>query len=839
MSFWRDLRIGARMLARKPAFTVVVALALGLGLGVNAVVFGVIDLYLLRPLPVAHADRLMSVSSQDLHDPNPRTQLSVPDYQALRAETAIFEGVIGTHFDQYAFGSEPMAGGHLPGAEILAAEVVSGNYFDLLGVPARLGRTFSRAEGEDPAADPVIVISDSLWRRRFGASPAVLGRKVSLNGFPLTVIGVAPPHFRGLLLPANGGVDYWYPLAAFNKVQGWDPSWMHDRTRREISVFGLRRGDVTTAAAHARVALVGQRLAREFPATNNNIGLRLVPELEGRYGRYYAGVKATCLMAFVLGALVLLVCCANVANLMLARAAGRTKEIGIRLALGAGRARIVRQLLTESLLLALMGGLVGLGVAAWLPQLLHALVPPMPHQFDVSIELDGRAVLAVAAAALLAGIIFGSLPAWRASQGDLVTALKTDLGAEGQRLRRAGLRQALVVAQVAISVVVVLTGGLIARSLQKLEQVDPGYRPDTLVSVQLNPGFFHDDGDPAIPAYFDEVQRLFERLPGVRSVSSAVLFPLVNIRGPKGPVVREGDAPPPPNEGMTTQFTVAYAKYFQTMGTDLVAGRDFTGSEHVGVASTVIVNAEMARRLYGGVEQALGKRFRVGGPQAPFLRIVGVARDGRYQRLNEDPLTWIFLPGCVPEIECESLSFRSILVRGASVRDLPSIAQSMRREAVNLDPRIPIEDLMIGRGHLAWQLYQPRMAAEMGAVLALLALALATLGVYSVMTYAVSQRTKEIGIRMALGGQVQDVMALVMRQGLMLAGAGVVLGGVGALVLGRLATDMFYGVTGTDPATLLATVFILMLVALLATVIPARRATKVSPMIAIRYDQSR
>jgi predicted permease len=839
MSFWRDLRVGARMLARKPAFTAVVVLALGLGLGVNAVVFSAVDLYLLRPLPVSHPERLTSVFSQELHDLNPRTQLSFPDYQVLRDEQTIFDGVIATHFDEYAFGSEPMAGGHNPGAELLPAEVVSGNYFEILGVRAALGRTFSRAEGEDPAADPVVVLSDALWHRRFGASPSVLGRKVSLNGNSLTVIGVAPARFRGVLLPANGGVQYWYPLAAFTKVEGWDPGWMHDRARREISVLGRLRAGLAMTEAQARVAVIGQRLAREFPATNHNIGLRLVSEIEGRYGTYYGRVKATCLMALLLGGLVLLICCANVANLLLARAAGRTKEIGIRLALGAGRARVVRQLMTESLLLAAMGGLLGLGVAAWLPQLLHALVPPMPNQFELDIALDGRVIAAVGLAALLAGVLFGSLPAWRASQGDLITALKTDLGAEGQRLRRGSLRQTLVVAQVAISVVVVLIGGLIARSVHKLEETDPGYRPDTLVSAQLNPGFFHEDGDPALAAYFKEVERRLAQLPGVRSVSNTALMPLVNIGDPKGPVVREGDAPPPPNEGMTTQYSVVGPKYFETIGTELLAGRDFTAAEHAGVPSTAIVNGEMARRLFGGVGQALGKRFRIGGPKAPFLSIVGVARDGRYARLSEDPITWVFLPGCPPEIDCEALSFRTMLVRAAAARDLPAIAQGLRREVMDLDARIPIEELHIGPGHLAPQLYEPRVAAEMGALLALLALGLATLGVYSVMTYAVSQRTKEIGIRMALGGQVQDVMALVMRQGLTLAAVGVGLGTAAALALGRLLTSMLYGVTGNDPPTVLGTVFILLLVALLATLVPARRATKVSPMIAIRYDQNR
>jgi hypothetical protein len=304
-------------------------------------------------------------------------------------------------------------------------------------------------------------------------------------------------------------------------------------------------------------------------------------------------------------------------------------------------------------------------------------------------------------------------------------------------------------------------------------------------------------------------------------------------------VVREGDPQPPPNQGATTGYSIVFPRYFETVGTDLLRGRDFQPQERKGMPSTVIVNAELARRLYGGPDQALGKRFRIGGPEAPLLQIVGVTRDGRYRTLFEDPDAWVFLPGCPDGLGCGDLTFRSLLIRGNSLAELPALAHGLRQVATELDPRLPIEIEQLGRGHLAPLLHAARLAAELGAVLALLALALATLGIYSVMTYAVSQRTKEIGIRMALGGQVGDVLALVLRQGLGLTLVGVLLGAVGAALVGRLVGSFLYGVSGSDPLTLGVTLAILIAVALLATVFPARRAARVSPMVAIRYDQSR
>jgi predicted permease len=837
--FWQDLRIGARGLSKRPGFTVVVVLALAMGLGVNAVVFGVVNDLLVRPLPVAHPERLVSIYTGPSDDPSPRSQLAYPDYQVLRTEEAVFDGVLATHFDTHAFRID----GAPPGqsAVLLPGEVVSGNYFEVLGLRARLGRTFSPREGDDPGADPVVVISDALWKRSFGADPAVLGKKVHLNGGLLTVIGVMPPGFKGVLL-LQLGADYWFPLAQRPRVEPGNDGWIHDRSRREVSVFARRRPGVTLAQSDARVELVGRTLARQYPLTNANLALHALPEIEGRFGAGYRSVRMGSLLALVLAGLVLLVCCANVANLSLARAAGRAKEVGVRLALGAGAGRIARQLLTESLLLAFLGGALALVVASWLPRLLQAFLPPVPFAPPLAVAIDGTTVLSTALAALVAGLVFGVVPAWRAGRADLMTALKSDVGAQGQRLGRGGLRHALVVAQLAVSVVVVLTAGLTVRSLRNLQAVDPGYRIDGLGSMEFNPGFFEPfaaANDPKVRSFFEQLTRRVEGLPGVRSVSSSAYLPLVNLSAPVGAVVREGEPEPPANEGRTTGFSIIHPRYFETTGSELLRGRDFLPEERTGAPATAIINAELARRLFGGVGEALGHRFRVGGPQSPFLRVVGVARDGRYRSLFEEPASWVFLPGCAPGFRCDDLTHRLVLVRAERPGDLPAILDRVRAEAATIDPRVPVDFTLAGEGHLAPHLNPPRLAAHLVSLLALLALALATLGVYSVMTYAVTQRTKEIGIRMALGSQARDVVALVVKQGLALTAVGLLVGGAGALATGHVMQSFLFGVRGADPLTFVLIVPLLVGVALLATVFPARRAARVSPLVAIRYDQNR
>jgi putative ABC transport system permease protein len=828
---WQDFRLAARMLAKSPGFTAIVVIALGLGLGINAYVSSAVDSLMLRPISARDPSQLVTVVIGPSDQPRVWGQLSHPEYLEVQRQDRIFSGVVAVNGDDFTFGTEEVAqarGAEHP--ETISGQFVSGNYFDVLGVPAFLGRTFSPEEGSSPAAEPAIVISHALWRRRFNRDPAVLGRKVFLTGDAMTVIGVMPRSFKD----SPDGRDYWIPFSQHQRLYGPDENIINSRTRRVVTVMGRLMPGVSRSQAQAQLSVLAQTMAQQFPATNAATKIDVISEVEGRFGADYAGIRLGAYLALLVAGLVLLISCANVTNLLLARAAKRGKEQGVRLALGAGRMRIVRQLMVESLLLALMGGVLGLLITLWFGDLLQALLPAMPLAQDLELHPDLSTLLWILAASCLAGVVSGVLPAVRASRTDLLSALKSDIGAEGQGLRRAGIRQLLVVAQLAISLVVVASAGLLFRSLANMETIEIGLQPDNLVSGLINPVFSGDE--VGVKRFFTELVNRLEQMPGVVSVSGTRYMPLVNQQGECGPIVKEGDPPPPPNQELPTPYSVVLGHYFETVGTPLLFGRDFHPRELEGIPTTVIINRRLAERLFGDPAIAVGKRLRVGPPEAPLLQVVGVAADGRYRELLEAPTSYLLFPGNLPYLRDSNWTMNSILIRARSPRDMASIATGLRKEVEALDARLAIDLAMVGRGHLAVSLNAARLAAKLGMILGMLALLLATMGIYGVMTYSVSQRTKEIGIRIALGGQTGDVLRLVIGQGMALIGIGVIIGGVGALALCRLLRRFLFGVGTADPLTLVLSAVLLSSVALLATLIPVRRATKVDPMVALRYE---
>jgi predicted permease len=757
--------------------------------------------------------------------------LSYSDYSDLAQDRDVFSGLVAYALDTPAFSNgDAHQKSNAERAESLPSTWVSGNFFDVLGVAPVLGRTFTAEEASVPASQGVIVISHALWMRRFHGEPSVLGRRVYLNTTPVTIIGVMPPSFR-----VGFEASYWVPLGVRLLIQGFGDEWITNRTQRDLTILGRLQPGVSLEQAEARLNVRARAIAMEHPATNAGAKLGVAPEIEGRFRDRYQAVKMSCSFTLLVAGLVLLISCANVANLLLARTAARTRELGIRVALGAGRARIARQLLTESLLVAALGGGLGMIFALWFGDLLKAFLPPLPFGFVFDFHPSPDTLGCAIAVTVFAGLASGAFPAWRASHADVVPALKTDTAAEGQTLRRGGVRQLLVIGQLAVSIVVVVAGGLLLRSLERLAALDPGFRPDRLATVLVDPGLFDYD-EAQVRTFFGDLTGRIERLPGVQSVSSSLFVPLINVQLSAGPAVREGDPPPRPNEWKPISYSVVYPKYFETIGTDLVAGRDFDAPEREGTPSTVIVNAELARRLFGHEQDAIGKRFRFGDDDAPMLQVVGVARDGRYEELFEDPKPWIYLPGHIPSLHDASWTMRTMLVRAASDRDLPSILNGVRAEITALDARIPLMESFAGEHNLDFALFQARLAADLGIILGIVALVLATMGMYSVMTYTVSHRTKEIGIRMALGAQVRDVLTLVVGQALRLVSVGVVVGVAGALVVARLLSGLLFGVSVSDPMTFLATLAILVSASLLATLIPARRATRVDPMVALRYE---
>jgi predicted permease len=564
-SLLHDLRIAVRSLGRNPGFSAVVVLALALGLGVNIGVFGVVDVLLMRPLRVFQPDRLAAVFMGPASEPRAWGRLSYLDYQRLREEREIFSGVVASARDQWVFNDGQARGGRGADADLSAGEYLNSEAFDVLGVHPVVGRGFTLDE-DRPGGPPVILLSHRLWRTRFHSDPGVVGRKVYLNAGVLTVVGVLPASFQGVqpLLFAREGIGYWLPLGQRGTQSGLAADWISDRTQRQLTVVGRLQPGVSLQQARARVALLGQTQAREFAATNAGLRMDVASEIEGRHGELYDAVKLGSWMALAVALLVLIICCANVANLMLARTARRSRELGIRIALGASRARLIRLLLTESMVLSLLGGGLGLLLAFWFGDLLLVFLPSLPFELAFNLDPDPTIIGWALGSALLAGLGFGILPAWRAARGPLMAALKTDLRTEGHSLRRLGLRQLLVVAQLAVSLVVVASGGLFLRSLFKMETIDPGYRADLLVSATVNPGLFTDD-PVVVRTFFDQLIPRLEQLPGAASVSATLYMPLVNPLGTCGPLIKEGDPAPPLNQGKPVIYSVVSARYFDTV----------------------------------------------------------------------------------------------------------------------------------------------------------------------------------------------------------------------------------------------------------------------------------
>ncbi len=624
--------------------------------------------------------------------------------------------------------------------------------------------------------------------------------------------------------------------------------WFKEGGAPDLSVLGRLKPGMTMKQAQAHLDILAQNLAGKNAATNPgppNPGsdertmFRLVPEIEGRYHGNFGWIKLYAAMALGLSGLVTLVACANAANLLLARATARSREIVIRLALGAGRLRIIRQLLTESMLLALLGGGLGLLVALWLADLMSAGSPfsinAEPAVVDFSPDL--RVIKWSIATSLLAGLLFGLAPAWHAARTDLIPALKNETGARAIGLRRLNPRNLLVIAQLAISVVVLVCAGLFVKALYKAQKTNPGFQSENLLSVRIDPSLVGYDAARA-KVFITDLARRVETLPGVRSASLTSALPLTPGDLQIGVVVKEGDPPPdrdraidPENIDLKSAIEVRSVgpTYFETIGASLALGRSFTERDKDRAPAVAIINQTMARRLFGSEREALGKRLSLDEPQPAWMEIIGIAQDSQLEELRQ----CIFTPFLQENGDFKGMT---LLVRAASSSEYNSIAESMRREARKLDARVPVFQLKLGEDHLHAFLRGRRFVAGLSMTLAVIAVALAGMGLYGVMAYAVSLRTKEIGIRMALGARKADVLGMVLRQGMFLTSIGVALGLIAAFAVTNVAMYLFYGAGDTDPLIYLVIALLLTFVASLACWIPARRATKVDPLIALRYE---
>jgi predicted permease len=822
----QDLRYGVRILAKHPGFTAVAVLALALGIGVNTAILSAVNGFVLRPLAVDKPTELIAPYWGSKKDAQVWGEFSYPNYMDLRAQNKSFADLCAWRETSAGISfSDSRKGGDDERAEVVWGELVSANYFDVMGVQPILGRSFLPEENLAPNAHPVTVISQSVWQRHFNADTGVVGQTIYLNGQAYTVIGVMPESFLGSVFYLRH--SFWVPAMMAQKF-GRRAEWQTDRSYTLFKLYGRLKPGLTLAQAETDLNLVAGTLAQLYPNDDAGTKIQLTTELDGRYDAATKIIKYGGLLALCVSALVLLVACANVANLMLARATTRAREIGIRLAIGAGRGRIVRQLLTESVLLALLGGVLGWVLAYWGADVIGASFPPVPYPISINFAPDVYVLKWMLVVSLLTGVIFGLAPALLAARTDLVAVIK---GAAGQARshRRWHLRGALVVAQVTISIVVLICAGLFIRSLRKVLETDPGFKTDNLVTMMINPRVLGYD-QKAIWRFFPELLHRIETQPGVRAAALTDELPLQAGDLARGPVVKEGEADPPPNQGVISACSYVSPKYFDTMRTPLLLGREFTERDNADAPPVVVVNQEFARRFYGSAEQALGQRFRF-EQGTPLMEIVGIAKDGLYRTLYEDRRLYMFLP-----VYQQPQGGVTLLISAQSAADLKAVADSTRREIAQLDSRLPVVGVMMAEENLSIAYWGPRLAAGMATTFGVLALVLATMGLYSVMTYDVSQRTHEIGIRMALGADLRDVLRLIVSQGLRMVLIGLGLGLVGAFALTRVLASFLLGVGATDSVTFVGVPVLLVAVALLACYIPARRAARVDPLVALRHE---
>jgi macrolide transport system ATP-binding/permease protein len=715
-------------------------------------------------------------------------------------------------------------------AEIAWGEFVSSNYFEVLGIKPALGRGFLPEEEQTQNTHPVVVLGNKFWQRRFNSDPAIVGKTIYMNASPFTVVGVGPENFEGVKFAIRQ--DFWLPLMMRTKLNGGDPLWEKERTWADLNLLGRLKPGVTMKQAEADLNIVAGNLARLYPDKAADTKVQLVTEQDGRFDSLAKFLAFSAALALSVSALVLLVACANVANLMLARASARTKEIGIRIAIGARRFHIVRQLLVESVLLALFGGLLGWLFAIWGSTLVQASFPPIPFPINLDVSPDLAVLKWMFVVTLLTGVVFGLTPALLASRPNLVTVLKGEIALHTKRgfLQRFNIRSLLVVVQVAISIVVLICAGLFLRSLNKALHIDPGFSTENLVTLRLDPSALGFDGE-AGKRFYTELLRRINAQPGVRSASLAVFLPLSESNAVINPILKEGEPDPKPGQGIQVERCIVAPKYFQTMDTQLVMGRDFTERDNADAPQVAIVNQEFARQFYGSEEKALGQRLHYWSSGSPPVEIVGIAKTGLYRSVYEDPRPYLFMP----EFQHYE-SGMTLLIKTNSSSNLQAVAENTRREIAQMDSRLPVFGMLMAEQNMKFAFWAPRLAAGMGTAFGLLALLLATTGLYSVMTYSVTQRTREVGIRMALGAQVRDVLKLIVSYGMMLVIVGIVIGLIGSFLLTRVFSSLLLGVGTTDPLTFAGVGILLVAVALVACLIPARRAAKVDPLVALRYE---
>jgi predicted permease len=817
---WQDLRYAFRSLRRSPWFAFIAVLTLGLGVAVNTTIFSVVNGMLLRPLPVVHPEQITVLTMQQTAA-DPSNDFSYPDYLDLQKQADTFSDIFGYRVSLLGLAADGK------GSHVIVSRV-TGNYFSALGIQPAMGRLILPSEGQVSGADSIIVLSYSYWMKRFGGDPGVVGKQVELNHQPATIIGVAPKEFHGTVSILD--MDAYIPISATQLDNNSNAkNEITQRDQRGLTLMGRLKPGTTLEQAKASLAVVAKRLAEQYPLTDKDALIRVYPEKLARPDPDPSGALPAAAAAFlILAGLVLLVACFNIANVLLVRATVRQREMAIRAALGAGRARLVRQHLTESFLLAVAGGIVGIVLATWAGDFLSSLNLNSEIPLRIDFSADGRVYLFALGAIFVTGIVVGIIPAWRVMRTKIGAVLHEGGRGSTDGPRRHLVRSALVVAQVSGSLMLLVVAGLFTRSLAKAQRINLGFNTDHVLNVSLSPdeaGYKEDRSRE----FYRNLQTRVRELPGVVSSSESFTVPMGVISSSNQVTIEEHPLPPdqqPPN----VFNNMVGPSYFQTMQIPLLRGRDISDADGANAPRVAVINETMAKKFWPG-EDAIGKRFSMKGEDAKSTEVIGIVKDSKYRGIVEDPVPFFYLP-----IEQEFQSFRTLHVRTS----LPPENLALQIESIvrELGPTVPITKVQTMSDSLngANGFFLYRFGAQITGTMGLLGLILAVVGVYSVVSYAAAQRTHEIGIRMALGAFPGQILQLVLRQGLGVIGVGLLLGVVLALAGARAFASMFVGISSSDPTTYVIVSALLLAIALFACWIPARRATRVSPLEAIRHE---
>ena len=822
-SVWRDLKYGFRTLVRTPGFTIVAVLSLALGIGANTAIFTLTNAVFLNPLPVKDPAHVLELFTVDHATKNvvanlTRTPMSFLNYKDFRDQNNVFTGLAA-----YFPTGITLTGRGDPKPE--TAMLVSANYFDLLGVKAALGRTFSRDEDQQEGGNPVTVLTWQMWQRLFGGEAGAIGRTVEFNALPYTVIGVMPPAFKGTLTVINPDLAFVPMSMHAEALPGPLEAVFNERRMRMISVFGRLKPGVSEAQAHSALQTIAAQLEREYPAANGGRGVEVDTLANAALGflpRNQLVLVGLALSAVV--ALVLMIACVNLANLLLTRSAHRAREMGIRTALGAERGRLVRQLLTESLLLSLTGGLTGLAIGSMGSQLVWSFRPVFLQADSLRIQTDWRVFAFTTAVTLLTGILFGVVPAVRTSIGDLGEVLKSGGGRGGTEVfTRSRLRSGLVVGQVALAMVALAGAGLFIRSMDHAEKTNPGFEAHNLFTFNFDLGsqrFAPDRGREFLRSMLARATNV----PGIHSAALTASRPFAG-GGLLGTLLKEGEDDP--NRGLLALINEVSPGYFDTMRIPIIAGRGLTVFDRQGSAPVAVVSQALAQHFWPG-ENAIGKRFRL-RIEANYIQVIGVSANSVVLAIGERPQPVAYL-----SVDQRYQSAMALVVRtdGKPTTVMPGVlkhVQSLNSNMALTNPRTIQEDIAAG-------LWAPRMGAALFGIFGLLAMALASVGIYGVMAYNVAQRTNEIGIRMAMGARPGDVRSLVVGHGMRLAAAGIAVGLVCGLVVTRLLETLLFNVQAYDPLTYASVSALIAAVAFVAGWLPARRAAGIDPVMALRVE---